>query len=116
MYLIGAIAAQGAAGLGDLPAHLPWAWFALIAVFDAGLAVVVVRKRQARHAGTVVAAVRLDLPAARFDTAALRGVGPDTLVLRDGWWVPRSRATAIAARPAGYTWPLHREYMVSRFG
>jgi hypothetical protein len=97
MHSIGAIAV--AAGLGNLSAQLPWVWFAVMAVVDAALAVVVIKRRRAGRAGV---GARSQAPSA------------DTLVLRSGWSVPRSRALRVRPHPATYAWPLHSEYMISR--
>jgi hypothetical protein len=101
MYSIGAIAAQGAAGLSEVTGRLPWAWFALMAAVDLGLAVYVIRRRLA---GRARSSARGNVQAARRDA----------LVLRDGWWVPQSRARMVRPGRAAYAWPLHREYMVCR--
>jgi hypothetical protein len=101
MYSIGAIAAQAAAGLTDIAGRLPWTWFALMAAVDVGLMVYVMRRRLAAHGD---ASRRGNVQAAR----------PEALVLRDGWWVPQSRARKVRRRRATYAWPLHREYMVCR--
>jgi hypothetical protein len=98
MHSIGTIAVA-AAGLGNLTAQLPWAWFALIAVVDAALVVVVINRRRA---GRAVVDARSQAPSA------------ETMVLRSGWSVPRSRALRVRPHPATYAWPLHSEYMVSR--
>ncbi len=101
MHSIGTFALSGAAGLGSLSTQLPWAWFALLAVVDVALVVVVVNRRRAARAGSVS---RAALPPSRSEA----------LVLRSGWRVPRSRALAMRPQPGTYAWPLHREYMVSR--
>ncbi len=100
MHLIGTIAATAGPAVASLGGQLPWAWFALMAVADITLAVVLVGRRRAS---------RLD--AAKRVARASRS---DSLVLRNGWQVPRSRALRVQARPATYAWPLHTEYMVSR--
>ena len=100
MYSIGTIAALGAAGLTGITSRLPWGWFTLMAILDLALvAMVVARRHRGRSAKTGVR------------RAPARS---DALVLRSGWWVPRSRALALSAHQPAYAWPLHREYMVCR--
>jgi hypothetical protein len=96
MYSIGAIAAVGADGVGELTSRLPWGWFTLMAVIDVALiAFVVARRLHGRLAGRAPAR-------------------PDALILRSGWWVPPSRVAGLAPQRSTYIWPLHREYMVCR--
>ncbi len=88
--------------MGQLTSHLPWGWFTLMAIVDLGLiGVVIARRLRARSAGS------------RVGTRPSRA---EALVLRSGWWVPRSRVLALPARRASYAWPLHRDYMVRRLG
>ena len=98
MHSIETIAAA-ATGMASLGGQLPWAWFALLAVVDVALIATVVGRRHAV------------LPAM---TRTGRPPRADSLVLRSGWRVPRSRVVAMRRHPAGYSWPLHSEYMVSR--
>jgi hypothetical protein len=101
MEPIGAIAAAAGPGLGGLTAHLPWGWFTLMGVVDLLLVAVVMARRL--H-GRAVARIPTGAPERR----------PEVLVLRSGWWVPRSRVIALRQHQASYAWPLHRDYMVSR--
>jgi hypothetical protein len=100
MHSIGTIAVVGTAGLGNLTAQLPWAWFAVMAVIDVALVVVVVSRRRAARAGSSQPELRPSLS--------------EALVLRSGWSVPRSRVLSMRPHQATYAWPLHSEYMVSR--
>lgn len=101
MQPIGTIAALGAPGVTQLTSHLPWGWFAAMAIVDLALmAVVVSRRLRARRAS-------------RFER---RPSPAEALVLRSGWWVPPSRVLGLPVDPAVYAWPLHREYMVRRLG
>jgi hypothetical protein len=101
MHSIAAIAVVGTGALGSLTAQLPWAWFALLALVDVALVVAVVGRRRAARAR-------------RGSRPALRSSRAESLVLRSGWRVPRSRVLTMRPRPAAYAWPLHSEYMVSR--
>ena len=100
MHSIGTIAALGADGLGGITSHLPWGWFSLMAIVDVALvAVVVARRFRARSAAGGVRRTQ---------------ARSDALVLRSGWWVPRSRVLGLPSHQPTYAWPLHREYMVCR--
>ncbi|HSP65380.1 MAG TPA: hypothetical protein VLO10_04235, partial [Candidatus Deferrimicrobium sp.] len=101
MHSIGAIAAGAATGLANLSAQLPWAWFALMALVDVALVVVVIRRRRKARAG-------------RLSESQAPPLRSETLVLRSGWRVPRSRVLAMRPSRTTYAWPLHNEYMVSR--
>ena len=103
MSPIGAMMVAAAAGLGDLPAHLPWGWFGALGLADAVLVGVAARRR--RHP---------DLRAPRVTPALRRPARADAVVVRSGWRVPRSRVIGLPTRQATYAWPLHSEYMVSR--
>ena len=100
MHSIGMIAVTVADSLGGITARLPWGWFSLLAIVDAALVAAVVSRRVGWRrvtAGTAPSRAR-----------------PDALVLRSGWWVPRSRALTLPPHRATYAWPLHSEYMVRR--
>jgi len=64
----------------------------------------------------VVIALRLRAPSAAGSRVGSRPARAEALVLRSGWWVPRSRVLALPAQRASYAWPLHRDYMVRRIG
>ena len=101
MQSFGTFAALGSAGLSQIASHLPWGWFGLLASIDAGLVVLMVRRRGRDG----MADTTLPGPVAR---------AAEGWTLVDGWWVPRSRSASLAGSRRAYAWPLHSEYILRR--
>lgn len=102
MNTIGTIALVAADAVHAIGSRLPWGWFSIMIAFDLGLvAVVTMRRRTSRGGAVRIPAVPMTAPT-------------EVLVLRSGWWVPRSRALTLPRLSAAYAWPLHREYLLRR--